>query len=80
MILNINFNPKGGTPDFKWRGSNGGKNQNPKNPCGFQQNQKKSVEQTLISQKTHAEFLSLNNFQKALNNMVCLRYLVLHYS
>ena len=81
MILNINFNPKGDTPDFKWQGwSNGAKNQNPKKSLGLPTKPKKSVEQTLIPQKTHAEFPSLKNFQKALNDMVCLRYLVLHYS
>ena len=72
MILNINFNPKGG--------GGGGKKKKPKKSLRLPTKPKKSVEQTLISQKTHAEFPSLKNVQKALNNMVCLRYLVLHYS
>ena len=44
-------------------------------------NKTKKIRWTNINpQKTHAEFPSLKNFQKALNDMVCLRYLVLHYS
>ena len=45
-----------GTPDFKWwRWLNGGKNQN----------LEKSLEQKLTPQKSHAEFPSLKNCQKA---------------
>ena len=46
----------GGTLNFKWqRWSNGGKNQNPK----------KFLDQNLTPQKSHAEFPSHKNFQKA---------------
>jgi len=48
----------GGTQDFKWQGwSNGVKNQNPQ----------KSLDQNLALKKSHAEFPSDKNFQKALN-------------
>ena len=46
----------GGTPDFKFQGwLNGGKNQNPK----------KSQDQNLTPKKSHTEFPSHKNFQKA---------------
>ena len=49
--------PEGGTLDFKRQGLlNRGKNQNPK----------KSLDQTLTVKKSHAEFPSRKNFQKAL--------------
>ena len=48
----------GGTPDFKWQGwSSGVKNQNPE----------KSLDKILALKKSHAEFPSNKNFQKALN-------------
>ena len=71
----------GGTSDSKWRGwSNGGKNQTPqKNPYGVQQNQ--AIPGPKINpQKSHAEFLSLKKFQKVLNDVTCLLWLVVFYS
>ena len=48
----------GGTPDFKWQGwSNGVKNPHTQ----------KSLDQNLALKKSHAEFPSNKNFQKALN-------------
>ena len=48
----------GGTPDFKWQGwLKGVKNQNPE----------KSLDKNLALKKSHAEFPSNENFQKALN-------------
>ena len=38
-----------------------------KKPRGYQQNPKKSLDQKLTPQKSHAEFSSLKNLQKALN-------------
>ena len=62
----IPFHPEG-TPDFKWQGSlYGGMNQNPK----------KSLDQKLTPKKSHAKFPSLKNFQKTLNDITCLLYLV----
>ena len=46
----------------------GAKIKTPKNPSSFQQNPKKSLDQKLTPKKSHAEFLSLKNFQKGLNN------------
>ena len=44
----------------------GAKIKTPKNPLGFKQNPKKSLDQNLSPQKSHAEFLSHNkNFQEA---------------
>jgi len=40
-----------------------------KNPQGFQQNPKKSLDQKLTSKKSHAEFLRLKSFQKGLNDI-----------
>ena len=40
-----------------------------KNPQGFQQNPKKYLKQKLTPKKSHVEFLSHKNFQKALNDM-----------
>ena len=40
-----------------------------KNPYGFQQNPKKSLDQKLTPKKSHAEFPSLKNFQKGLNDI-----------
>ena len=41
-----------------------------KNPLGFKQNHKKSLDQNLSSKKSHAEFTSHNkNFQKAQNDI-----------
>ena len=46
------------------------KNQNQKkNPLGFKQNSKKSLDQNLTPKKSHAEFPSHKNFQKALNDI-----------
>ena len=61
--------PRRGSPDFKWQGwSNWGKKSKPKkNPLGFKQNSKKSLDQNLTLKKSHAEFPSHKNFQKALN-------------
>ena len=62
--------PRRGSPDFRWHGwSNGGKNQEKKNPLGFKQNSKKSLDQNLTPKKSHAEFPSHKNFQKALNDI-----------
>ena len=55
----------GGTPDvqqtgiIKWAA----KIKNQKNPSGFQQNPKKSLDQDLAPQKSHAEFPNLNGIQ-----------------
>ena len=38
-----------------------------KNPRGYQQNRKKSMEQKLTPKKSHAEFSSLKNSQKVVN-------------
>ena len=55
----------GGIPDFKWQGwSNGAKNQNPEKSLGLSTNPKKSPDQKLTPQISHAEFLSLENLQK----------------
>ena len=40
-----------------------------KNPYGFKQNPKTSLDQTLTPQESHAEFLSHKNFQKALTDI-----------
>ena len=40
-----------------------------KNPQGFKQNLKKSLDQHLTPQKSHAEFPSHKNFQGALNDI-----------
>ena len=40
-----------------------------KNPQGFQQNPKKYLKQKLTPKKSHVEFLSHKNFQKALNDI-----------
>ena len=49
---------------------NGGKNQNPKNSLDFKQNpQKIPGPKFNPPQKSHVEFLSHTNFQKALNDM-----------
>ena len=59
--------PKGGTPDFKWKGyQNGGKNQSPTKSLGLPT---KSLDQDLAPQKSHAKFLSHKNFQKALDDI-----------
>ena len=59
--------PKGGTLEFKWQGwSNGGKNQNPKKSVGLQT---KPLDQNLTPKKSHAEFPSHKNFQRALNDI-----------
>ena len=47
----------------------GAKIKTQKNPKGFQQNPKKSLDPKLTPKKSHAEFPSLKNFQKALNDM-----------
>ena len=53
-----------GTPDFKWwRWLNGGKNQN----------LEKSLEQKLAPKKSHVEFSSLKNCQKALSDITWMR-------
>ena len=59
--------PPGGTVDFKWQGClSGGMNRNPN----------KSLDQKLMPKKSCAEFPSLKNFQKVLNDITCLLYLV----
>ena len=81
MFLLAYHVPRGGTSDFKWRGwSNGGKNQNPqKNPHGVWQNQ--PIPGPKINpKKSHTEFLSLQNFQKVLNDITCALCLVVFYS
>ena len=40
-----------------------------KNPQGFQQNPKKYLKQKLTPKKSHVEFLSHKNFQRALNDI-----------
>ena len=60
VTYNDHWNPRKGTPDFKWQEwLNGNKNQNPK----------KSPDQSFTPQKSNAEFLSHKNFQKALNDI-----------
>ena len=55
MFYKIYISP-GGTLDLKWQGwSIAGKNQNPK----------KSLDQNLTPKKSHTEFPSRKNFQKA---------------
>ena len=60
-MVGVSEDPRGGgggTPDFKWQGwSSGVKNQNPE----------KSLDKNLALKKSHAEFPSNKNFQKALN-------------
>ena len=62
--------PRRGSPDFKWQGwSNGGKKSKPKKKSlGLQTKLKKSLDQNLTPKKSHAEFPSHKNFQKALND------------
>ena len=43
-----------------------------KHPQGYQQNPKKSLDQKLTPKIFHAEFPSLKNFQKALNDTCTL--------
>ena len=43
---------------------------------GHESKPKKSVDQKLTPKKSHAEFPSLKNFQKTLNDITCLFYLV----
>ena len=50
-------------------GSNGGKNQNPKNSLGLPTKPQKLPGQKIDPKKSHAEFPSLENFQKALNDV-----------
>ena len=47
----------------------GAKIKTQKNPLGFKQNPKKSLDQNLTPPKSHAKFLSHKNFQKALNDI-----------
>ena len=47
----------------------GAKVKTQKNPLGFKQNPKKSLDQNLPPQKSHAEFLTHKKFQKALNGI-----------
>ena len=47
----------------------GAKMQTPKNPWCFKQNPQKSLDQHYNPKKSHAEFLSHKNFQKALNDV-----------
>ena len=57
----------------------GQKSNPPKNPYGVQQNQ--AIPGPKINpQKSHAEFLSLKKFQKVLNDITCLLWLVVFYS
>ena len=54
-----------GTLDFKWQGwLNGGKNQNPKNPLGFQQNPKNSLDQKLTYKNPMPNFQALKISRK----------------
>ena len=50
-------------------GRMGAKVKTRKNPLSFQQNPKKSLDQKLTPKKSHAEFPSLKNFQKGLNDI-----------
>ena len=52
-----------------WNDQMGAKFKTQKNPWGFQQNLKKSVDQNLTGKKSHAKFPSHKNFQKALNDI-----------
>ena len=47
----------------------GAKMNTQKNPLDFKQNPKKSLDQNLTPKKSHAEFPSHKNFQKALNDI-----------
>ena len=47
----------------------GAKIKTQKIPFGFKQNPKRSLDQNLSLQKSHAEFLSHKKFQKALNGI-----------
>ena len=47
----------------------GQKSKPTKNPLGFKQNPKKFLDQDLTPKKSHAEFPSHKNFQKALNDI-----------
>ena len=47
----------------------GAKIKTQKIPLGFKQNPKKSLDQNLSPQKSHAEFLTHKKFQKALNGI-----------
>ena len=48
----------------------GAKKQDPKKSLGFKQNPQKSLDQNLTPKKSHAEFPSHRNFQKALNDFL----------
>ena len=57
----------------------GQKSKPPKNPYGVQQNH--AIPGPKINpQKSHTEFLSLKKFQKVLNDITCLLWLVVFYS
>ena len=51
-----------------WNDQMGAKIKTQKNPWDIQQNLKKSLDQHLTPNKSHAEFLSNKNFQKALDD------------
>ena len=56
----------------------GQKSKPPKNPYGVQQNQ--AIPGPKINpKKSHAEFLSLKNFQKVLNDITCLLFVWLYF-
>ena len=48
----------------------GQKSKPPKNPYGFKQNRKRSLDQNLTPKKSNAEFQSHKNFQNALNDIL----------
>ena len=90
-LLLLDISRGGIRPGFQvtgpgWRGcSNGGKNQNPRQSLRLSIKPKKVPGSKLTPKKSHAEFPSLKNFQKVLNNITrkikCLKTcLVVLYS
>ena len=68
MLLGAYYPERGGVGVlrmFNRPGSSNGrqKSKTIKNPSGFQQNPKKSLDQDLAPQKSHAEFPNLNGIQ-----------------
>ena len=65
--------PRGGSPDFKWQGwSNGEKKSKPKKKSVGLQTKLKKIPRPKFNpqiKKSHAEFPSHKNFQKALNDI-----------
>ena len=74
-LLLLDISRGGIRPGFQvtgpgWRGcSNGGKNQNPRQSLRLSIKPKKVPGSKLTPKKSHAEFPSLKNFQKVLNNI-----------